>query len=83
MKLKTYAAIMTGAFAMMVTILVLWAGTQTTLHDALAVGVGMYCIATVGAFAVIEFIERHKKKSLAATIVTLVREEWEHGERAS
>ena len=83
MSLKTYAAIMTGAFAMILTVFVLWAATQTALHDALAIGTGAYFIATFGTFAAIECRERRKKKQLAATIVTLVREEWEHGERAS
>ena len=82
MKLKTYAAIMTGAFAMILTVFVLWAGTQMALHDALAIGAGIYFVATIGTFAAIEFAERRKKRNLAATIVTLVREEWEHGERA-
>lgn len=82
MKLKTYAAIMTGAFAMVLTVLILWVGTRSTLHDSLAVGVGAYCVATIGTFAAIEFAERRKKRNLAATIVTLVKEEWEHGERA-
>ena len=81
MKLKTYAAIMTGCFAMVLTVFVLWVCTQISLHDALAVGVGMYCIATVGTFAAIERRERMRNRNLAATIVTLVREEWEHGER--
>ncbi len=82
MKLKTYAAIMTGAFAMMTTVLILWAATQVALHDALAVGIGAYCVATIGTFAAIEFVERRKKRNLAATIVTLVREEWERGRAA-
>ena len=81
MKLKTYAAIMTGAFTMILTVFVLWAGTQMALHDALAVGIGAYFIATFGTFAAIECHEKQKKRNLAATIVTLVREEWEHGER--
>lgn len=83
MKLKTYAAIMTGAFAMMTTVLMLWGGTKVTLHDVIAIGIGAYFIATIGAFAAMEFIERRKKRNLAATIVTLVKEEWEQGRKAS
>lgn len=83
MTLKNYAAIMTGAFSMVLTVLVLWGGTELTLHDAIAVGGFVYCMATILTFAVIEGIEKRKKKNLAATIITLVREEWEHEERAS
>ena len=75
MKLKTYAAVVTAALAMVVTPLVLWAGTRLPLQDVIAFALAAYYVGLVGAFAVIERMEKHHQRCLAAKIVTLVQAE--------
>ena len=77
MKLKTYAAIVTGALAMVLTALLLWAGTQLPLQDVTAISLAAYYAGLIGAYAVIDRLERRKLRRHAAQIVTLVQAEME------
>lgn len=79
MTLKTYAAIVTGALAMVVTALLLWVGTQLPLQDVIAFALAAYYAGLVGTFAVSDRLKKHHQRCLAATIVTLVKEEQEKG----
>lgn len=82
MTLKTYAAIVTGALAMVLTTLLLWAGTKLPLQDVIAVSMIAYYAGLAGTYAGIEWMEKRRRKILKATIITLCREEWEAGRNA-
>ncbi len=79
MTLKGYAAIVTGALAMVLTALLLWTWTRLPLQDVIAFALVAYYAGLIGTFAAIGRMEKHRRRCLAATIVTLVREEQEKG----
>lgn len=75
MTLKTYAAIVTGALGMVLTAMLLWAGTQLPIQDVVAASVAAYYAGLVGTFAVADRLRGKRRRDLADTIVTLVKEE--------
>lgn len=75
MKLKYYAAIMTGALAMVLTALLLWTGTQLLLEDVIAFALVAYYVGLVGAYTVIGQMEKRRLRKHAVQIVTLVQVE--------
>lgn len=79
MTLKTYAAYVTGALAMLVTAFILWCCTQLPIEDVIAAGLVVYCLVIFATLAVIDRLERRRRRKLAATIITLVQEEWKRG----
>lgn len=83
MRLKTYAVTITAALAMVVTALLLWAGTRLPLQDVIAVSLAAYVTGLTGAHAVIDKLEKRKLRRHAAQIVTLVQAEMERKEEAS
>lgn len=82
MRLKTYAAIVTGALAMLVTTLILWVGTQLPIEDVIVISLVAYVAGLIGAHAVIDKLERRRRKNLTATIITLIRDEQGRGKEA-
>ena len=82
MTLKTYSAIVTGALAMVLTALLLLAGTELLLQDVIAISLAVYYIGIIGAYAVINRLERRRLKRHAAQIVTLVQAEMDRRKEA-
>ena len=76
MTLKTYA------LAMVLTTLLLWAGTNLQLQDVITISMIAYYAGLAGTYAGIEWLEKRRRKTLKATIITLCREEWEAGKDA-
>lgn len=79
MTLKTYAAIATGALAMLVTGLLLWAGTQLSAQDVIAISILAYFVGIAGTYEATDWLERRRKRLLAQKIVALIKQEQEKG----
>ena len=83
MTLKGYAAIVTGALAMVLTALLLWIWTRLPLQDVAAVSLAAYYAGIVSTFAAIDRLEKRHRRSRNVQIITLDRNEWERGRDAS
>ena len=79
MTIKEYAAIVTGALAMVLTALLLWCFTKLPVQDVAATATAFYYVGIVGTFAVTDWMERRRRRHLVARIITLVKEEQKRG----
>ncbi len=77
MKLRYYAAIITGALAEIVTAAVLWIATEIPLHGVAFWSLMAYFNGIVVTLHLTEPKKRQKMRIKGPTIYTLTKEGWE------
>lgn len=78
MKLRFYAALVTGALAEVLTTFGLWCGTKMQLEDILFWSITAYFVGMAVTMAVTEPKKKKPVQLGEPTIITLDREEWEN-----